>query len=435
MPVRIVTDGGEPVREVTRGGDPVRIVTEGVSDPVSGISVTPPAPPAEVYLIRDDFTDTLAAGSVNGTAATPGPGTRTVVDSTSVLSVGGGVLDVSGGITAQGDPGIWYDAVTRAAGRLFIIRTTPATVNTYVYSGFHDAQVGAPANGNCFQLHDGVGEIDARDAAVLKAIAIRTATVQNYAISMRGAGAFYFIKSATYPNWEMVWINSGIVTDPMYPCMISYDEAFTVDFIRVPDTLWLPIPIASDSFNRADGVLGNTDGAGHAEANGGGGLAWTSQLGTWAINTNVATSSALDGSGISIATVPGTTANIVAQVTATQAGNEIGMCLRYVDANNYLLIQHDGTNCQLVERVGGVNTTRITAAAAIGAGALLCVLSGADARLYLNSALIGTYAALVDTTATIHGMFTTNIGNTLDNFVVWPRGNEGQYSAIDTWTV
>ena len=33
-----------------------------------------------VYDLRDDFTDTLAAGSVNGTPATPGPGTRAVTD-------------------------------------------------------------------------------------------------------------------------------------------------------------------------------------------------------------------------------------------------------------------------------------------------------------------------------------------------------------------
>lgn len=205
--------------------------------------------------------------------------------------------------------------------------------------------------------------------------------------------------------------------------------------IRVPQSLFNVVPLASDSFNRSNGALGTTDGAGHAEANGGSGLAWTSQLGTWAISSNLATSSALDVSGIGIATVPCGTANVIAQATLTRAGNEVGVSMRYVDANNYLLAQHDGTNCQLVERVGGINTTRITAAAALGAGAIVCVLDGANARLYLDSVLIGTYAALVNTTATAHGMFTTNTGNSLDDFVVWPRGNEGQYSILNRWTV
>ena len=35
---------------------------------------------AITWLLRDEFTDTRAAGAVNGTPATPGPGTRTVVD-------------------------------------------------------------------------------------------------------------------------------------------------------------------------------------------------------------------------------------------------------------------------------------------------------------------------------------------------------------------
>ena len=44
------------------------------------------------YLLRDEFTSALAAGSVNGTAAEPGPGTRAVTDANSKLSITGGAL-------------------------------------------------------------------------------------------------------------------------------------------------------------------------------------------------------------------------------------------------------------------------------------------------------------------------------------------------------
>ena len=44
----------------------------------SGLLTASGWPKASDWLIRDEFTDTVAAGSVNGTAAQPGPGTRAV---------------------------------------------------------------------------------------------------------------------------------------------------------------------------------------------------------------------------------------------------------------------------------------------------------------------------------------------------------------------
>ena len=40
------------------------------------------------WLLRDEFSTDLAAGSVNGTAAEPGPGTRTVRDVESFICIG-----------------------------------------------------------------------------------------------------------------------------------------------------------------------------------------------------------------------------------------------------------------------------------------------------------------------------------------------------------
>ena len=54
------------------------------------------------YLLRDEFTTDLAAGAVNGTAAEPGPGTRTVVDLGNRLYIIGGkaiIMPYTGGIT------------------------------------------------------------------------------------------------------------------------------------------------------------------------------------------------------------------------------------------------------------------------------------------------------------------------------------------------
>ena len=80
------------------------------------------------YDLEDNFTDERAAGSVNGTAATPGPGTRVVVDEEVRMPITGGKLVIAGfppASYALGDPGLWLDAVTRVAGKVLVISFTP----------------------------------------------------------------------------------------------------------------------------------------------------------------------------------------------------------------------------------------------------------------------------------------------------------------------
>jgi len=74
------------------------------------------------FLLRDDFNDTLAAGGVHGTLATPGgrgtvaQKTRTVVDTAGdKLSITGGRL-VSAGRTGAADPVLYYGPFTRVGG-------------------------------------------------------------------------------------------------------------------------------------------------------------------------------------------------------------------------------------------------------------------------------------------------------------------------------
>jgi hypothetical protein len=58
--------------------------------------------------------------------------------------------------------------------------------------------------------------------------------------------------------------------------------------IKIPASLILNAPICSDSFVRADGALGSTDGLGHAEANGGSGKVWVYDAGVWVVSGNKA---------------------------------------------------------------------------------------------------------------------------------------------------
>ena len=77
------------------------------------------------YLIRDEFWSALGAGAVNGTAAEPGPGTRTVVDIGNNITIAGGRLVVANG-NLNWAAGTWlqYEAVARATGLAGFFETT-----------------------------------------------------------------------------------------------------------------------------------------------------------------------------------------------------------------------------------------------------------------------------------------------------------------------
>jgi hypothetical protein len=64
-----------------------------------GIGLSPVFGAAGIgYLLKDDFSTNVAAGSVDGSASSPGPGgNRTVVDTDSLLSVATGALAINGG--------------------------------------------------------------------------------------------------------------------------------------------------------------------------------------------------------------------------------------------------------------------------------------------------------------------------------------------------
>ena len=110
---------------------------------------------------------------------------------------------------------------------------------------------------------------------------------------------------------------------------------------------------------------------------------------------------------------------------------------------NFLIAYHDTTNANLVKCVGGVYTSLISAAAAYAGSATIRLITyrvGADlmARLYYNNAFIGAEqtvsdAGIIDNT--IHGLFSTYVSNTMDNFTVFPRGqNDDSYRGLDKWS-
>jgi hypothetical protein len=242
---------------------------------------------ASAWILRDEFNTALSAGSVHNTTSEPSGHTRTVTDTENKLSIADGKLTFSGGKAspAWGDPAIWYPSVARAAGVSIILDITPTDATTSAEFGFDSGQSGNIV-GNAMRITGDT--IITYDGSTAGSSIFIPANATNYQLAtiLRSAGAYYFLKGGTATKWSMLWAGGADNTTPLYPGIANYDLASTNSFIRIPTTLWLPTPLASDGF----GTAGVTDGLGHAEGvatgigEGGGGLAWQSGGTTWSVS-------------------------------------------------------------------------------------------------------------------------------------------------------
>lgn len=382
------------------------------------------------YLLRDEFITALAAGSVNGTSAEPGPGTRTVVDTGSRLSISAGTLIQTANST--GDPGYWLDNVGRTAGRVVIAKSQASAAQYHYPVGVDSGQDGAPRIATTFTA---ALEIKPFENGTNGPVIGSWAALTDYEMSLviRSAGAYYFIKGGAFTNWTLLWFASANNDANVYPYIsASLAPTLTSYYIRVPDRLWLPTPLAYDTFTRANGALGNTETSG-PDSQSTPARAWTNRVGTTQVSSNAASASALSG-GIAIATVDTGTINTVFSSALTRSGDEIGVVLRYADSSNYIRAYHDGTNAKLDKIVAGSPTGVISAAQAYSAGAnIVVVADGTSFSLYYNNTQIGSTSTISDAalqTGTEQGTYSTNTGNSQDTFQVFPRGTSNEYQKL-----
>lgn len=386
------------------------------------------------YLFNDTFTTTLAAGAINGTLAEPGPGSRTVVDANSKLTIASGDLTFATGGSANGNPGLWMaGGLQRSAGRLCLgsMTVTSGTMDL----GWDDNQAGAPQD-----------SVRLSSSATIRvngtALTVGLASLStNYlvAVALRATGAFYFIKNGIYTNWTMLWNSDLANYSTIYAGVMSVGTATVgiCQYVRVPPDLWLPSPVASDGFS----AWGTTNGLAHAEGatgigGGGSGKSWTNQTGTFTASGGVANASALSG-GIAIATLDCGKADVVISVKLTWLAGTGGLVVRYADANNYVQLRHTGTNLQLVKVIANVATTVLDAAATYSAGArILLVAAATKFRCFYNELAVSTEQTISDAAVqspTLVGLRTSDTTNTFDDFLVYARGVGGEYSILDSF--
>lgn len=389
---------------------------------------------SRTYLVNDTFTTDRAAGAVNGTDAEPGPGRRIVIDGNNKLSLSGGnALFATGGVAA-GNPGLLYGFVSRAPGRIVVGQAT-YTTNGLEF-GWDTNLAGQLAtcvrfSGTTLQIRsDGIG------ATAVGTVA--TATAYSMAVVQRAAGEYFFIKGGAFTNWTLIYIYGGASASDAQPgfASIGTTTVASAAFIRVPPEKWLPTPLASDGFS----AWGTSDGLGHAEGiagglgAGGGGLAWTQQVGTWQAVGGAAKAASVTSS-VAIATVDTGKADVVASVRFTRSAGNGGVIVRFVDSTNWVRGTHDGTSAYLIKNVGGTQTTVIGTPTTYVAGAEIRVIcEGTKFRLYYNDAQVGSEATIADAilqSGTKQGLRATSTSDSFDDFAVYARGSGGEYVPLD----
>lgn len=396
-------------------------------------------PVGDPYLLREEFSDTVAAGAVNGTV-TAGGVRRNATDTESKMSIGSGVLTIAPKtVQTNGDPGVWYGPLLRRPGLLLVAQVTP-TNNTQAFDvGWDNDQSGTVFGPSV--LFRSTGAITERvfGAAAATLMSYSNNTTYSLAIALRSVGHFIWVKVGS--NWILLWHLASSSSSPLYPTVANVNTTATCNYIRVPPTYWLPTPLASDGFS----AWGTTDGLGHQEGiagpatlgAGGAGLSWVDIPGSgWSASGGQARPAG--GVGEEIAVVNTSVADVIATIKFTRSSGNGGVLVR-CDAGgaNYVKAVHNGTNAQLIKVVGGTPTTLINTAATYVAGAEIRVIcEGQKFRLYYNGALIGTEQTIADAglaSGTRQGIVNVDGNNTFDDFIVYARGSGGQYNTLDNF--
>jgi hypothetical protein len=196
---------------------------------------------------------------------------------------------------------------------------------------------------------------------------------------------------------------------------------FIVNPFRFASSVSGPVLLSSDTFNRADGALGSTDGAGSVDP-----VAWSTLVGTgWQILGNRVYKS---GAGFGVAAVELGASDVAVeiQIPAIHTSGNVGVTFRVQDASNYWVFFMSGnTNQATLGRVtDGTFAAQESVTVTKTAGDIYKVACvGNNIRRYINDVEVGTTKPWVSSsfaTATKHGMwFNADVTWRLDNFAAY----------------
>lgn len=199
------------------------------------------------YLFRDLFSDVVAAGEYHNTRAVPGLGTRLATDTESKLSGDGTALICAGGRATPGwnNPRITWQPDTpigRQAGIALLADVTPNNIPAQGgYVGWSSAVPATNLTVANSALRVGINAIPNWRWAIFTggggARPLQEYTVgQTYRVGivLRSAGAFFCVESDS-ERCQLLYVASSGQESPLYPCLVNFDAALTLDNLDVVD--------------------------------------------------------------------------------------------------------------------------------------------------------------------------------------------------------
>ena len=202
------------------------------------------------YLLFDDFLTALAAGSVNGTNAEPTGGARTVSDVETGISISNQIAEFAGQATAVwGEQSIYYGSVSRAAGLTLITKVKSGTTNQSLI-GF-DTDTSGTISENAFYLIATTPYVYLSGSLIgeVSAVTLSNSSYNIFTILLRASGAFFYI------DGRLVYITSTGSTATLYPGLATLSQTLSVDWVKIPESLYLPTPVLSTGFPISSGTI------------------------------------------------------------------------------------------------------------------------------------------------------------------------------------
>lgn len=198
--------------------------------------------PEILYDLRDEFITARLPGAVNGTLAEPGPGTRLCGASSSIT--GGKLSEISPVFVYK------YAIKLRSRGEIckIDITTPPIPIIDSIFFGW---------SADIWQLYMFRYSIDGFLRATTEGTPIAIIFDGDYfssVVCLRYPGAYYLGRGiANNTNYKLMWITESNLGFTDYtPSVFSEFNSIEVDYIAVPEMLWLPKPIVSDGFGLAN---------------------------------------------------------------------------------------------------------------------------------------------------------------------------------------
>lgn len=179
------------------------------------------AAPTVTRLLDDQFTDTVAAGSVNLTSCTPGPGTRYVdADSGNKLSIGSGRMLMNGIVSVGNDPRMHFDAQTRAQGLAFAFDVfCPSLTDALMFGWMTGTGTGTTKFQHAIYIHGGDGTVNYWTVSTAMSVSTDMAinTLRKFVLILRSTGCYVVQYSADLQTATLIHVAATGNTATLYP--------------------------------------------------------------------------------------------------------------------------------------------------------------------------------------------------------------------------